>query len=109
MNKYEQAYQLETEEGVTALLEDYHQLREARYWSNDLSISDLLLDFETALEKALTPRQKEIIETTYFLDRKQSEVAEILNITQQTVQEAVKKAIKRLAVYHQIEKDREEE
>ncbi|MDQ0976661.1 RNA polymerase sigma factor (sigma-70 family) [Neobacillus niacini] len=108
MNKYEQAYKLENEKGVTAFLTDYHKLAEARFYANDLSISDMLLDFHFAMKKALTDRQQEVIELTYFKDMRQVDVANELNLTQQTVQEHTVKAIKNLATYHMIIKSRGE-
>lgn len=108
MNKYEQAYKLENENGVTAFLNDYHKLSEARFYANDLSISDLLLDFHFAVEKALTDRQQEVIKLTYFKDMRQVDVAKELNLSQQTIQEHTAKAIKNLATYHMLLKQRGE-
>ncbi|UTV34825.1 sigma factor-like helix-turn-helix DNA-binding protein [Bacillus altitudinis] len=108
MNKYEQAYKLETETGVTAFLNDYHKLAEARFFANDLSISDMLIDFGIAVDRALTDRQKEVVTLTYFQDLKQVDVAKTLGLSQQTVQEHTVKAIKNLATYHILLKQREE-
>ncbi|MFR7272405.1 sigma factor-like helix-turn-helix DNA-binding protein [Streptococcus pneumoniae] len=108
MNKYEQAYKLETETGVTAFLNDYHKLAEARFFANDLSISDMLIDFGFAVDRALTDRQKEVVTLTYFQDLKQVDVAKTLGLSQQTVQEHTVKAIKNLATYHILLKQREE-
>lgn len=108
MNKYEQAYKLETETGVTAFLNDYHKLAEARFFANDLSISDMLIDFGIAVDRALTDRQKEVVILTYFQDMKQVDVAKTLGLSQQTIQEHVVKAIKNLATYHILLKQREE-
>jgi len=46
LNRYEQAYKLETEGGVTRFLEDVTKLQEARFYAADLAISDLLIDFQ---------------------------------------------------------------
>lgn len=105
-NKYEQAYKLHTEAGVTAFLNDYPKLKESRFYASDFSISDLLVDFEIAYNRALTERQKKVIELTYFKDMRQIDVAKVLNLTQQTVQEHIKKAIKNLATYHMLEKSK---
>lgn len=107
-NKYEQAYKLETESGVTAFLNDYPKLAEARFYSNDLSISDMLLDFHFAVNKALTDRQKQVIELTFYKDMRQVDVASFLKLSQQTVQEHTVKAIKNLATYHMLLKERGE-
>ncbi|MGF9741622.1 sigma factor-like helix-turn-helix DNA-binding protein [Priestia megaterium] len=106
MNKYEQAYKLDTEKGVSAFLTDYHKLEEARFYASDYSISDMLIDFDIAIKRALTSRQKEVINLTYFKDMKQVDVANALNLTQQTVQEHIQKAVKNLASYHFIQKQR---
>lgn len=108
-NKYEQAYKLETENGVTAFLNDYHKLAEARFYANDLSISDMLVDFDFAVQKALTERQQQVIKLTYYNDMRQVDVAKELNLSQQTVQEHTVKAIKNLATYHMIIKNRGDE
>jgi DNA-directed RNA polymerase specialized sigma subunit len=108
MNKYEMAYKLENENGVTAFLNDYHKLSEARFFANDLSISDMLIDFHYACKKALTERQQQVIELSYFKDMRQVDVARELNLSQQTIQEHTAKAIKNLATYHLLLKQRGE-
>jgi DNA-directed RNA polymerase specialized sigma subunit len=108
MNKYEMAYKLENEKGVNAFLNDLHKLAEARYYANDLAISDMLMDFEMAMDKALTERQFQVIHLTYFKDMRQVDVATKLSLTQQTVQEHTVKAIKNLATYHMLTKQRGE-
>lgn len=106
INKYENAYKLETEKGVEHFLEDYTKLAAARFYAADLSISDMLLDFEFSMRKALTDRQREVISLTFIKDYTQQEVAKMLNVSQQTVQEHNKKAIKNLATYHMLLKKR---
>jgi RNA polymerase sigma factor (sigma-70 family) len=108
VNKYEQAYKLETEKGVTAFLNDFHKISEARFFANDYSISDMIIDFEMAVEKALTERQQQVIKLSYFKDMRQVDVAKALNLSQQTIQEHTAKAIKNLASYHMILKARGE-
>lgn len=108
MNKYEQAYKLESESGVTAFLNDYHKLAEARFFANDFSISDMLIDFEMAVDRALTERQKQVIKLTYFKDMRQVDVARLLGLSQQTIQEHTVKAIKNLSTYHLLLKKRGE-
>ena len=107
-NIYEQAYKLENESGVNAFLTDYHKLAEARFYANDLSISDMLLDFHFAIEKALTERQKQVVRLSFFADKRQEDVAKELGLTQQTIQEHISKAIKNLATYHMLIKQRGE-
>ncbi|MDA2738421.1 sigma factor-like helix-turn-helix DNA-binding protein [Bacillus cereus group sp. Bc015] len=107
-NKYEQAYKLETESGVTAFLNDYPKLAEARFYANDFSISDFLLDFHFAVNNALTERQRQVIELTYYKDMRQVDVARHLSLSQQTVQEHTVKAIKNIATYHMLLKERGE-
>lgn len=109
VNKYEQAYKLDTENGVNAFLNDYHKISEARFYANDLSISDMLLDFDFAIKRCLTARQLEVVKLSYFQDLRQVDVAEKLGLTQQTVQEHTVKAIKNIATYHMILKRKEAE
>lgn len=108
LNKYELAYKLETEAGVTAFLDDYPKMMEARFYARDLSLSDVLLDFEFAVERALTERQKEVIKLSHYKDMRQIDVATELGLSQQTVHEHVQKAIKNLATYHMLIKERGE-
>jgi DNA-directed RNA polymerase specialized sigma subunit len=108
MNKYENAYKLESEAGVTAFLNDYHKIAEARFYANDLAISDMLLDFEFAMRKCLTERQQEVVKLRFFQDLRQVDVADVLRLNQQTVQEHIQKSIKNLASYHMILKARGE-
>jgi RNA polymerase sigma factor (sigma-70 family) len=105
-DKYESAYRLETEEGVEYFLNDYSKIAEARFYARDLSMSDMLLDFEFAMRKALTARQYEVISMTYKKDLIQQVVADRMGISQQTVNEHIRKAIKNLATYHMIQKKR---
>lgn len=109
VNKYEQAYKLDTENGVTAFLTDYHKIAEARFYANDLSISDMLIDFEFAIKRALTERQLQVVKLRYFQDMRQVDVANVLNLTQQTVQEHTASAIKNIATYHMLIKKKEAE
>jgi DNA-directed RNA polymerase specialized sigma subunit len=102
-NRYENAYKLHTEAGVSSFLNDYSKLAEARFYASDLSISDMLLDFHFAYKRALTKRQQEVIALTFFEDKRQQDVADILGLTQQTVQEHIQKAIKNLSTYHMLE------
>ncbi|MDR7207635.1 sigma factor-like helix-turn-helix DNA-binding protein [Priestia megaterium] len=108
MNKYENAYKLETEAGVSAFLNDYHKIAEARFYANDLAISDMLLDFEFAMRKCLTERQREVVKLRFFNDLRQVDVADLLKLNQQTIQEHIQKAVKNLASYHMILKARGE-
>jgi DNA-directed RNA polymerase specialized sigma subunit len=109
VNKYEQAYKLDSEKGVTAFLEDYPKIAEARFYANDLSISDMLLDFDFAIRNALTERQLQVIKLTYFNDMRQVDVARVLDLSQQTVQEHTAKAIKNIATYHMLLKQKDGE
>lgn len=109
VNKYEMTYKLETEKGVTAFLNNYHKMSEARFYASDLSMSDMLIDFDIAVKNALTERQQEIIKLTYFKDMRQADVARVLDLRQQTIQEHTKKAIKNLATYHMLIKQRGDE
>lgn len=106
MNKFESAYKLESENGVRAFLSDYPNLREARYYATNLDMTDMLLDFDLALTKSLTDRQHDVVRLHFIEDMKQSDVAEFMGISQQTVQEHIRKAIRNLATYHMLEKKR---
>ena len=108
-NRFERAYKLHTESGVQAFLNDYSRLAEARFYASDYQISDFLLDFHLAFKKALTERQRQVIELTYFKDMRQVDVGKALNLTQQTVQEHTKKAIKNLATYHMLIRHKDSE
>lgn len=107
MNKYEQAYDLTTIEGVESFIDDYPKLSNARFWANDFEISDMLMDFDIAIEKALTDRQRQVVKLS-CADMIQVDIAKYLGVTQQTTQEHLKRAVIKIAEYHQKEKERGE-
>lgn len=76
---------LDSAAGIKRLLGDWHALKERRY-CGDMTASDLLIDLETALERAgLTDRQRQAIALVYFRDMKQEDAGKAMGVGQQRV------------------------
>lgn len=108
LNQFEENYRLDTEDGLNAFFDDYSKLAELRFDTTDFGLCDFLMDFETAADKVLTNRQRQIVDLCFLKDQRQTDVAKALGIAQQTVQEAVRDSIKKLVAYHVSEKERGE-
>jgi len=82
-----------------------HHLRSRRYEAGDYAACDILIDLETAIEKAgLTNRQRQVLRLIYEEDLTQSEAAERLMVTQEAIAKYAKATIKRItAVYRKWE------
>lgn len=91
-------YPLDTPEGVNALLSDIHHVKSARFYKGDISACNLLIDLLIATrEIKFTPRQLEALYLVFILDFTQREAAQIMNCTQQAVQQFVWGAVRRIA------------
>lgn len=99
--RLEEAYPLDTFDGVYALLNNIHHVRELRYVRGDYDAAILLLDFYASVEGAqLTDRQREVLLLVFEQDLRQERVAELLGVSQQAVSGHVNGAIKRIAAYN---------
>lgn len=97
---YETLYPLNTEGGVTELLENYRHLQEARFMSSDFGLCDFLMDFDDVLDVCLTPRQREMILLHLADGWTQAEVAANYGLSQPTVHGHIIRIIKTIADYH---------
>lgn len=97
---YETLYPLNTEAGVTDLLENYRHLQEARFMSSDFGLCDFIMDFDDVLTACLTPRQKDMILLHLSDGWTQAEVAAMYGLTQPTVNGHVTRIIKTIVDYH---------
>jgi predicted DNA-binding protein (UPF0251 family) len=96
--KYEIKYALNDKEGVSALLRDIHRLRERRFHAGDYIASDILIDLQTAIDRAgLTKRQRESIYYVYEMDLTHAEAATNVGIARNTLTEALDRALERIA------------
>jgi predicted DNA-binding protein (UPF0251 family) len=99
--KYEVKYALNDKEGVSALLRDIHRLRERRFHAGDYSASDILIDLQTAIDRAgLTKRQREAIYCVYEMDLTQKDAGERMGIGQDVVSGHVSAACEKIATIY---------
>lgn len=79
--RYGEEYTLSTAEGVAMILRDLHVLRERRFNAGDYAACDILIDLDTAIEKArLTNRQKQAVYYVYEQGCSQVEAAELMGV-----------------------------
>jgi RNA polymerase sigma factor (sigma-70 family) len=104
--RLETLYPLDTSEGVRALLDNIHHVREQRFTRGDYDAANLLLDFERSKAGAnLTLRQKEVMALSFEQDLKQEDVAQLLGISQQGVSDHINSAIKKIALYNHVREE----
>lgn len=104
--RLETLYPLDTSDGVRALLDNLHHVRESRFQRGDYDAAILLLDFLHSFENAkLTARQRQVLALTFELDQKQEAVAEMLGISQQGVSDHVNAGIKKIALYNHVRRE----
>lgn len=90
-------YALDSADGVKRLLRDYHALCERRY-AGDYAASDILLDLNTAIERAgLTNRQRLALRLIYVGQYRQTEAADKLGVSKQTVNRLIAVATAKIA------------
>jgi DNA-directed RNA polymerase specialized sigma subunit len=88
---------LDSPGGLRILLGDYHALKNRRF-QGDVDASIILLDLATAIELAgLTNRQRQALELTFNQDLTQAEAGKRLGLAQNTVSEAVDRAVENIA------------
>ena len=97
--RLDDAYPVDTQRGVHALLSNIHYIREGRFAiRGDYDASILLIDFEQSMQEAkLTARQRQIIDMVFEQDMYQEEAANILGISQQTVSVHINALVKKIA------------
>lgn len=79
--RYGEEYEPSTPEGVAMILRDLHVLRERRFNAGDYAACDILIDLDTAIEKAkLTNRQKQAVFYVYEQGYSQVEAAELMGV-----------------------------
>jgi DNA-directed RNA polymerase specialized sigma24 family protein len=83
--------------GLRILLSDYHALTQRRY-AGDTAASDVLIDLATAVELAgLTARQRQALALVYGEDLTQVEAGKRMGLAQNTVSEALDRALEAVA------------
>lgn len=92
---------LDTPANLRILLGDYHALKIRRF-NGDTAASDILIDLSTAIEMAqLTGRQRQALRLVYEEDLTQEEAGKRLGIAQNSVSEAVDRALEAISeVYY---------
>jgi RNA polymerase sigma factor (sigma-70 family) len=88
---------LDSPENLRILLSDYHALLNRQY-QGDYDAVVLLADLETAISMAkLTERQSEALRLVYEEDLTQEEAGKLMGIAQNSVSEAVDRAVENIA------------
>jgi hypothetical protein len=88
---------LDSPANLRILLSDYHALLNRQY-QGDYSAVDILVDLRKAIELAqLTGRQSEALHLVYEMDLTQEEAGRAMGIAQNSVSEAVDRAIENIA------------
>ena len=99
--EYEELYPLDTKKGVLSLLCSIHQVGEKRFYEGDYDACNLLIDLESAIEKAgLTVKQKQIIDLLYYKGFTQIEAAQVTGSSQQAVLNRKKNAIHKIITFN---------
>ena len=97
----DELYPMDTYDGVYALLDRIHYVREARFARGDYAACTLLLDLDSSIENAgLTDRQRQVIDLIFEQDLTQVDAAKRLGISQQGVADHLKNAITNIAKYN---------
>lgn len=96
--RLEDRFPIDSADGVLALLENLHHVRELRFARGDYAASILLIDFFHALHEAnLTSKQLEVLRLLYEKDLTQHEVGQLLGISQQAVLDRRNNAVATIA------------
>lgn len=83
--------------GLRILLGDWHALRLRRF-NGDTAASDILIDLETAIERAgLTNRQRQALTLVYFEDLTQEEAGKRMGLARESVKTYVENALDKIA------------
>lgn len=97
-SQFMKQYDVGTVGGVYAVLSNIHRLRNARIVRSDFNASVVLIDFERAMNNAgLTDKQHQAIHLVYERDLTQREASEIMECTQQAVQQHIKAGVGKIA------------
>jgi DNA-directed RNA polymerase specialized sigma subunit len=100
--RYEELFPLDTKDGLLALLNSLHEIRERRFLAGDFDASNLLIDLEFTIQKSgLTNNQKEALHLLYEKCFTQKEVAALLGTSQQAVLDRRNNALEKMALYNE--------
>ncbi|MBA4542022.1 sigma-70 family RNA polymerase sigma factor [Thermoactinomyces daqus] len=95
--RVEDLYPYESE-GIAALLDDFYRVEARAYDRADLDSYTVIADLKIALDTdCLTPRQRQCIALYYFCELSREQVAELLGVARQSVDEYLATAHERLA------------
>lgn len=79
------------------MLGDYHALSQRRF-NGDTAASDILIDLETAIERAnLTDRQRQALELTFLEDLTQEEAGKRMGVRREAVKRHIQVAETKIA------------
>lgn len=96
--RYESQYPaLNNPTGLRILLSDFHALK-IRQYQGDYDATLILIDLHRAIELAnLTARQRQALTLVYYEDLTQAEAGKRMGLAQNTVSEAVERALESIA------------
>lgn len=96
---YDESYPYEAA-GIAALLRDIYRLTESRIYDGDIDATAILIDLKMALDSnCLTPRMRQVVALYYFAQFTEEESAEVLEISQVTLNESLETALERIAAH----------
>lgn len=84
--------------GVEMLLKDVFRIQEAGGYKGDIDAVTILCDLKLALDSGcLTPKMRQVVALYYFAQLTEAQISNILDITQQAVNDALTCAAERIA------------
>ncbi|MFE4202125.1 RNA polymerase sigma factor [Aneurinibacillus aneurinilyticus] len=99
--EYTVKYALNTVGGVRRLLRDIHRLRSARFERGDYAASDILLDLDTAIQRAnLTVRQRQAVYYVYEEDMRHEDAAGVVGVDRSAITKLLDRALERIATVY---------
>jgi hypothetical protein len=97
--QYEESYPYEAA-GIAALLRDVYRLSESRLYDGDIDATAILIDLKMALDSnCLTPRMRQVVALYYFAQFTEEEIAEIIGVTRQGINDSVNNALERISAH----------
>ncbi|WP_232696159.1 sigma factor-like helix-turn-helix DNA-binding protein [Brevibacillus daliensis] len=95
-------YTLNDRDGVDAILRDLHRLRSMRFERGDYAACDILIDLDTAIERAgLTVREREALYYVYERELDTIEAGRAMRISRQRVGQLVYTGLDQIATVYE--------
>lgn len=99
--RLETQFPMHTRDGIETFLEQINHMKELMFVHGDYDALIMIVDFESATDRCrLSMMEKRVLHLVYIEDLKRVDVAKQFNVTKQTVQKWVERAIGKLANYY---------